>query len=180
MLLRKSGLRFRRPLYFFEFNSTSAAYYMVEGPVIFNKYFNARIPLQKDSCILMRYECSMQHFKTPEMKPQYKSSLWYRGWYCFLLPVFFVLHGYNENFYFIGIRDVLLLVVIYVTATITVYLLCFLFCRNWLKASLLTFYLMSFFLFYGALKDFLKLQLPFASRPSARGAPASGSAPSQD
>jgi len=84
--------------------------------------------------------------------------------YVLLLPVFFVLHGYNENFGFIDGKDILLLLLLYCSAAIVVYLLFFLFYRNRIKASLLALYVMSFFLFYGAVKDFLKVQLPFAAR----------------
>jgi len=87
-----------------------------------------------------------------------------RSLFVLLLPVFFVLHGFSENFGFIDGKDIARLLLIYSGGAVLVYLVFFLFYRNRAKASLITLYSMSFFLFYGALTDFLKTYLPFVAR----------------
>ena len=78
------------------------------------------------------------------------------GFYVFLIPVFFVLHGAVQNFGFITFRDCFFLVLSYFVAAIIIWLLAWLIFRNRQKASLLTAFLLSFYLFFGALDDFLK------------------------
>src|SRR5438045_96822 len=84
--------------------------------------------------------------------------------YVLLLPLFFVLHGYNENFGFVEGKDILLLVLIYGGTAVALYGLFWLFYRNRIKASLLTIYALSFYLFFGAIKDFLRLHLRAADK----------------
>jgi uncharacterized membrane protein YhdT len=84
--------------------------------------------------------------------------------YVLLVPFFFVLHGYNENVGFIGGGDILLLVGVYSAGALLVFGLCFLVYRNRVKAAMMTFCIMSFYLFFGAFRDFLKMQWPVAAR----------------
>ena len=81
-----------------------------------------------------------------------------------LLPFFFVLHGYYENFGFIDTEDILLLLLSYGAGAVGIYFLFFIFYRNTVRAALLAVYLLSFLLFYGAFQDFLKMHIHFASR----------------
>ena len=76
--------------------------------------------------------------------------------FLFLLPVFFVFHGCAENFGFISVKDCLLLLATYVPVTLVVYLLLYWAYRNVAKAALLAFILLGFYLFFGAIYDFLK------------------------
>ncbi len=85
-----------------------------------------------------------------------KKVLQHTPLFLFLLPVFFVLHGYAENYGYITLANCLLLTVTYTGAAALIYFLFSLFYKNYLKAALLATYLMAFFCFYGAVHDFLK------------------------
>ena len=80
--------------------------------------------------------------------------------YLVLLPVFFVLHGYLENFGFISVSDAAVLCVSYVFLTIAINVFSWFFFRNWTKAAVITVIWMSFFFFFGALHEFLKEHSP--------------------
>jgi hypothetical protein len=95
-----------------------------------------------------------------------KKILSKKGFYIFLLPAFFILHGYVQNFGLITFTDCLTLFITYVVAVILIYFLAWILYRNPLKASLLCAYLFSFFLFFGALDDFLRTNLFILSRYS--------------
>jgi Kef-type K+ transport system membrane component KefB len=90
-----------------------------------------------------------------------KKTLTQYGLYVLLIPIFFVLHGYNQNFGLIGFTDCLLLLTTYCAAVSVLYLLTKLFFKNAQKAALLTGLLISFYLFFGALFDFFKYMLLF-------------------
>jgi Sulfatase len=72
-----------------------------------------------------------------------------------LLPVFFVLHGFKEDFGYIDFSDCLLLMAIYSGLAISLFLIFFLFFRAPVKAALLSAYLIAFYLFFGAMHEFL-------------------------
>jgi hypothetical protein len=93
-----------------------------------------------------------------------KNKLSGKGFYVFFIPLFFVLHGYNENFGLISFGDCLLLLVTYWAGTIIVYFATWLLYRNHLKASLLTAALLCIFFLFGTLQDFLKTYLHTISR----------------
>ena len=84
--------------------------------------------------------------------------------YVLLLPTFFVIHGYAENFGLIEFKDCLLLLATYLAGSLIVYLLGWLFFKNQGKASLLTAYLLFLYLFFGAIDDFFKSHLILLSR----------------
>jgi len=73
-----------------------------------------------------------------------------------LLPVFFVLHGFVENFNAIGLSDCLLLIALYTGAALVIYGIFFQFYRSPAKAALLSAFCMAFFLFFGALHDLFR------------------------
>ncbi len=77
-----------------------------------------------------------------------------------LLPVFFVLHGFNENFDFIPVTGALLLVILYTGVSIILALLSWLIFRNFHKANLLAFFIMCFHFFFGSIHDSLKNIFP--------------------
>jgi hypothetical protein len=87
-----------------------------------------------------------------------------RGLYVLLIPTFFVFHGYVQNFGLIDFRDCLLLLATYLIAAISIYLLGWVLLKNHLKASLLAGFLLSFYLFFGAIDYFFKAHLFFLSR----------------
>jgi len=85
--------------------------------------------------------------------------------YLILLPVFFVLHGWLENYGFISTGEVALLIIIYTAGTFVVTTLCWLLLRNIPKAALAAFIIMAMYFFFGALHDFLKTHAaPFFSK----------------
>lgn len=84
--------------------------------------------------------------------------------YTLLLPVFFVLHGVRENFGFILAADYLPLILFYCISAIALYGIFYLLYRKQIKAGIVTFFILSFFLFYGFMQDFLKEYLPRINR----------------
>lgn len=88
--------------------------------------------------------------------------------YLFLLPVFFVLHGFVENWGFIDPYEALLLLGSYLGMALVITLFSYIFFKSWTKASLVTTFWMSFFFFFGAIHEFLKTTpaLAFLSRYS--------------
>jgi len=73
-----------------------------------------------------------------------------------LLPLFFVFHGYVENYYFMNWGDCWSLLGMYTAGAIVVYLLAFLLMRDQMKAAVFTGYLLAIYFFFGALHDFLR------------------------
>jgi hypothetical protein len=88
--------------------------------------------------------------------------------YLLLLPVFFVLHGFLENFGFVSGKDALVLCLSYVLLTFSIAFFSYIFFRNWTKAAMITVIWMSFFFFFGAVHEFLRDNIPvrFFSRYS--------------
>ena len=76
--------------------------------------------------------------------------------FLFLLPLFFVLHGFTENYNFIPVKDALLLTGVYIGASVIISLLFWLFYRNFTKANLIAFCIMAFNFFFGSIHDTLK------------------------
>lgn len=87
---------------------------------------------------------------------------------CFLplIPIFFVLHGFLENFGFITVNEALLLAGIYCLGTAIVFILFHLYYRNPIKASLMAAFIMMVYLFFGAGLDFLLSHIPFMGKYS--------------
>ncbi|HEY2720755.1 MAG TPA: hypothetical protein VGI82_03460, partial [Chitinophagaceae bacterium] len=73
-----------------------------------------------------------------------------------LLPVFFVLHGYTENFDAIPSSDAFYLLGVYILASFLLFLLGWLLYRNKYKAALFSFSIMAFDFFFGSVQDVLK------------------------
>jgi len=84
----------------------------------------------------------------------------------FLLPVFFVLHGFVENRPFVSLRDCGGLVLTYLLIAVVLYILLYLFYRNTAKASLALGVLQAVSFFFGAMHDFLIRHAVFLSRYS--------------
>jgi hypothetical protein len=80
--------------------------------------------------------------------------------FLFLLPPFFVLHGFRENYDFIPVKGALLLTTLYIGASIVIALLCWLLFRNFTKANLVAFFIMAFNFFFGSVHDFLRRIFP--------------------
>ncbi len=86
--------------------------------------------------------------------------------YLFLLSLFFVFHGYTENFNYIPIKDGLALLFIYLGSSIVIAGAFWLLYRNISKAGLVAFLLMGFYFFFGYFHDVLTSLAPdhFISR----------------
>ncbi len=83
-----------------------------------------------------------------------------------LLPVFFVVHGVQENLHFVSGNDALKLIILYVTIALAMNIFFFIFLRNIRKASLVACYSMSIFLFFGFIQNCAKACFDFISRYS--------------
>lgn len=79
-----------------------------------------------------------------------------KEYFLFLLPVFFVLHGYTENFPLIKESDGWLLLLQYWLVSFALCILFFLVFQSWRKASVLVFFVMSFYFFFGSFHDAAK------------------------
>src|SRR5687767_459263 len=73
--------------------------------------------------------------------------------YPLILPLFFVFHGYTENFDLIPVGDILTLFLFYLLISAVLLVVTMLVYRNWNKAALISFILMAFYFFFGAIYD---------------------------
>ncbi|HET6254775.1 MAG TPA: sulfatase-like hydrolase/transferase [Puia sp.] len=79
--------------------------------------------------------------------------------FIFLLPLFFVLHGYHENLGYIHPGEALVLAGVYLIGSAIVFGGALAYYRNSTKAALAAGFLLGFYFFFGALQDFLKAHL---------------------
>jgi hypothetical protein len=84
--------------------------------------------------------------------------------FVFLLPVFFVLHGYRENFGYVHPSEAILLAAVYLVSAAVVFGLALLLYRNAAKAALAAAFLLGLYFFFGAIQDFLKAHFHPMSR----------------
>ena len=77
-------------------------------------------------------------------------------YFLFLLPLFFVFHGYVENHRLIQAQDAVTLFFFYCTVSIVLTSCLFFLFRSWRKASLFTFCLLLVHFFFGSFHDALK------------------------
>ncbi len=80
--------------------------------------------------------------------------------FLYLLPVFFVLHGFTENYDFIPVKASLLLAGMYMGAAFLLSLISWLLFRNFIKASIIAFLLLAFQFFFGSVHDTIKNTFP--------------------
>ncbi len=80
--------------------------------------------------------------------------------FLYLLPPFFVLHGFTENYDFVPAKEALLLTGVYLGFSLLLSLLLWLLYRNFTKANLAALYIMSFHFFFGSVHDGLKRIFP--------------------
>ena len=76
--------------------------------------------------------------------------------YLILLPLFFVFHGYEENYALVPAGSALWILAIYLLGTIAISALLWVYFRNWSKAFFMTFFLVAYYFFFGSIHDFLK------------------------
>lgn len=77
--------------------------------------------------------------------------------FLYLLPVFFVLHGYTDHYALVPVKDALLLNVTYLAISLLFSLLFWLLYKKFHKANLVAFSIMAYNFFFGSMQDFLKL-----------------------
>lgn len=77
-------------------------------------------------------------------------------YFLFLLPAFFLFHGFTEKFPLVGAGDCLWLLLQYLLAAALLSILFYFLLRSWRKAAIVTLLLMSFHFFFGSLHDAAK------------------------
>lgn len=73
-----------------------------------------------------------------------------------LLPLFFVMHGFYENYEFIGFSELFYLVLSYWFFVFVVFGLIFIFTKRIIKTAVITFIIFLMFFFFGWVQDLLK------------------------
>ena len=97
-----------------------------------------------------------EHFICLNLMSKIRSSSWLsRPFFLLLLPLFFVLHNFIENFKVMAVREAGILLLAYTAASIILAFIFKLLLRNWNKASLLAFAIMCVQFFFGSSHDFL-------------------------
>lgn len=89
-----------------------------------------------------------------------KSFLFKYPVFLYLLPFFFIFHGFAENFHYSLTNEAIELLAIYLGVSLVFASLFWLFFRDFYKASLVSFYIMAFNFFFGSFHDFLKKYFP--------------------
>src|SRR6478609_7491776 len=77
--------------------------------------------------------------------------------FLFLLPLFFVFHGFVEYYFLVAPFDVATLFFVYVISSLMLAFASWLIFRSWQKAVLFAFLLMGLNFFFGSLHDGLKM-----------------------
>jgi hypothetical protein len=80
--------------------------------------------------------------------------------FLFLLPVFFVLHGFRENYDFVPVRDALHLTGLYLLASAVLIVIFWWLFRDIRRAGLFAFLIMGFHFFFGSIHDTAKKWFP--------------------
>jgi chromate transport protein ChrA len=83
-----------------------------------------------------------------------------KEYFLFLLPLFFVLHGYVENFRAVPEFGALWLAIKYIISGFLIAFLFFLFFRSWRKAAVFSFCVLAFDFFFGTVHDSVKKIFP--------------------
>lgn len=90
-----------------------------------------------------------------------KEQLRTKPFFVFLLPLFFVLHGYAEYFQFLQITQLIPFLLGCISASAILWLVFRWLLKHNLKGALLAAWVVAFYLFFGALFDFLKANSPW-------------------
>jgi len=95
-----------------------------------------------------------------------RNKLPYIPFFPFLLPVFFVLHGYIEHAAYMSLRNCYGLVLAYLLVAAVAFGFLYLLYRNVLKAAVALGCLQAFCFFFGSVQDALERVIPFLARTS--------------
>jgi hypothetical protein len=85
-----------------------------------------------------------------------------KEYFLILLPIYFVFHGFTENYTSVFLSEILVLALQYLLVTITFFFIFFFIYKSWRRAALFVFTLMLFYLFFGPFHDTLKKNFPDA------------------
>jgi hypothetical protein len=96
------------------------------------------------------------------MRESAGSILKRKAFFLFLLPLFFVFHGYVQNYPVVPPKDAFILLLYYLVIAGIILVVSFLLFRNWRKASLFSFALLAYQFFFGKAQDTLKGIAPHA------------------
>jgi hypothetical protein len=80
--------------------------------------------------------------------------------YVFLLPLFFVWHGFTSHYDSVPVFDAVWLALQYTVVSFIIAALCWLLYRDFAKAGLATLFIMAFYFFFGEMLDFVKALFP--------------------
>src|SRR5215831_9671987 len=89
--------------------------------------------------------------------PNFEST---HEFFLFLLPIYFVAHGFNENYLSISAIDALKLTAQYLLASLALFFFFIILFKSKRKTALFVFALMCFYFFFGAFHDTLKHLFP--------------------
>lgn len=90
------------------------------------------------------------------MRFNFSKISFYKEYFLFLLPLFFVFHGYTYHFPLVPVAEGVTLLAIYVATIAILILLLHFFFKTWRNAALFTFCFMCFFFFFGVVHDAVK------------------------
>jgi len=76
--------------------------------------------------------------------------------FLFLFPIFFVLHGFTENFYFVSVKSALLVTAGYIISSLVLTAIFYFFSRKIMLASIMASFIVFFQFFFGSIHDFIK------------------------
>ncbi len=76
--------------------------------------------------------------------------------FLFLVPLFFCLHGSVENYGYLNLGEVLMVGVIIIACITVLFLLILFFAKNYIFSSLIVFFISLWYLFFGAIHDWIK------------------------
>ncbi len=86
---------------------------------------------------------------------RFKHFIKTRPVFLFLLPVFFVLHGFNSNYNSVPAANALLLTLLYIGSSLVIAGISWFFYRDLIKACIIAFFLTAYNFFFGAMQDTL-------------------------
>jgi hypothetical protein len=89
------------------------------------------------------------------MKDRIKTIVKTKHLFIYLLPIFFVLHGFTENYILVKVKDALVILAAYIFAAYFIAAVVFLFFKDRYKARLFTFSLLFINFFFGVVVEWL-------------------------
>ena len=101
-------------------------------------------------------------YKRKDLMHKLKAFFQSKPVFVFLLPAFFILHRFTENFDFISVKAAFFLFALYIGISLILVFLSWLFFRDLYKAALTAFFITCLQFFFGSIHDHLKKVFPHA------------------